>query len=87
MLTKILRTIIALPFLVACEPPTPTCEARLDQKLRAELFDKCLTRAAEARKGTNYTTNDDEDYDDVIDECGTQALRMAYSTEHCRSKP
>lgn len=36
---------------------------------QAELFDKCLVRAAEARQGVSYTTNDDEDYDEVIKEC------------------
>ena len=48
-----------------------------DNKLWAELFDKCLMRAAEARKGVNYTTNDDEDYDEVIRVCSDRTHSMA----------
>lgn len=90
MISKILRTIIALPFLVACDPAKPTtarCEGIVNQNLRADLFDKCLMRAAEARKGTSYSTHDDEDYDEVISECNSVAYSMAISREHCGSKP
>lgn len=53
------------------------CDRVIDKKVEAEVFDKCLMRAAEARKGTSYTTHDDEDYDEVIRECRFAAEAIA----------
>ena len=50
---------------------------RTNQALRAELFDKCLMRAAEARKGISYTTHNSEDYDDVVKACDGAAYAMS----------
>lgn len=54
------------------------------RELQAELFDRCLMRAAEARKGVSYTTNDDEDYDEVIEEC-YQSARGILKVWTCES--
>lgn len=53
------------------------CDRVVDKKVEAEVFDKCLMRAAEARKGTSYTTHDDEDYDEVIRQCRFAATAIA----------
>ncbi len=69
--------------LTACdnEPELPRCQ--YDQKKRSEIFDKCMQRSAEARKGVNYTTNDDEDFDEVIDSCSKAAGGMALIDPMC----
>ncbi len=63
-----------------------SCFAESDQKLRAKLFDNCLRLATDGRKGRDYITNDDEDFDEVIKECGSQAYKMSFSKEHCKSE-
>ncbi len=75
--------LLAILFLItACDNrPLDSCRLevnwRVNQTLRAELFDKCLLRASEARKSVNYTTNDDEDYDEVVSQCGNQAYLIS----------
>lgn len=62
--------LIVLFLLMAC--------GEQDPELRIKIFDNCLMRAAEARKGQSYTTSDDEDYDEVISACGNQAYHMSF---------
>lgn len=72
--------LIGLLFLAGCDvfkPEKPSCEWETNQTLRAQLFDKCLARAADARKGKSYTTNDDEDYDEVIKACDDATYGMS----------
>ena len=68
-----MRFLIILLLLASCDMCDFKGNWRNDRKVQAEVLDKCLTRAAEARKGSNYSTEDDEDYDEVIYECGRQA--------------
>lgn len=64
-----MRILILLLFLTGCY--------EYDRKLQAEVFDKCLMRAAEARSGGDYTTHDDEDFDEVVKQCSYAAGNMA----------
>ena len=77
------KALIALFMLIGCDnTPDTTCNYdsgnwKVNQQLRAELFDKCLARVGEARKGESYTATFSEDYYKVINECGDQASNMS----------
>lgn len=58
------------------------CKSRSDPSVRQRIFMECLTLASEARKGTSYTTNDDEDFDEVIKACENAAYYQA-KTFYC----
>ena len=57
---------------------TGCCVEEPDPKSRREVFENCLKISAEARKSTgNYMTNDDEDFDEVVKECGIQSYNLS----------
>ena len=55
------------------------CQLEVNQVERREIFKECLGISASARKGVNYTTHDDEDWDSVVSKCGSQATMMSYN--------
>jgi len=80
--------IIAMLLLTGCGETPDRCRWDVPndkQEKQAELFDRCLMRVAEARKGVSYTTNDDEDYDEVIEEC-YRATRLILTVRICEKK-
>lgn len=53
------------------------CDWDLDRNLYSQLYKDCLSLLSEARKGNNYSTNDDEDYDQAIDMCQRSSRKVA----------
>lgn len=76
--------ILAIISLTSCDkyPDPPVCVRDTNHSLEVDLYLKCLDKASYARKGSNYSTNDDEDYDDIIYACQSPAFRVA-TTEKC----
>ena len=60
-----LTLLIILIMLVSC---APTCETKIDQTLRAKLFQECLKVVPAGPLATKYN-----DWDEVVDSCGSQA--------------
>lgn len=52
-----------------------------DRKQTAIEFQKCLENTAKARAGKSYSTNDDEDYDEVVAECRYTAFALTKTGE------
>lgn len=48
-----------------------------DREKTERVFNDCLDKAANARSGKSYSTNDDEDYDEVIAECKYAAFSIS----------
>jgi hypothetical protein len=63
---KILLIIILFGSLIACDMRQP------DQKLRREIFMECLEKIPAGPQEAKYN-----DWDDVVDECGTQAYYIS----------
>jgi hypothetical protein len=68
-----------------CEPPRQ--RTQMDQCIRAELFERCLSKTPTGPVNTKYN-----DWAEVLDECGTWAQYHSHRlTEHvppeCRSAP
>lgn len=67
--------LLAVLTLVACDKPpkaTETCStdwAVSDHELYERVLNNCLANVAKGRAGRDYTTNDDEDTDEVVSEC------------------
>lgn len=57
------------------------CKWDYDRELQIKLYRECLTLAAQARTGQSYTTNDDEDFDEVIEQCSFSAKHQALLEE------
>lgn len=78
MKNNIIFAMVASLVFTGCGPEKPECdEYVLNQKLRAERFDKCLSTVMSGRKGKVYTTNHDEDLEDVVSKCDDIAWRQA----------
>jgi len=65
---------VALSGCVRCQQKTT-----YDENKRERLYLQCLELAAKARSGRDYTTNDDEDYDEVISKCARNAEAFSYT--------
>lgn len=83
--TEMKKFLIILLLTTGCDKVSayPTCIR--NNSLRAELFDKCMMRAAEARNSGAYTTHENERYDKVINACDTAAWEMSIINTPCRS--
>lgn len=66
--------------LTACEPDCQRVRTQ-NQQLYKETFLACLDKTAEARKGQTYSTNDDEDYDEVVEACDRSAWETVCKTK------
>jgi len=71
--------------LTGCTPEMPIPTSGPDQCLRREIFQQCLNSVPPGPSATKYN-----DWDEVVDECETAALRQSYRLfEHikpeCRS--
>jgi hypothetical protein len=70
--------LLAFLALTGCDDEICTWEyAKEDIPKIEAAFQTCLKHASLARKGRDYTANDDEDYDLVVEQCGIQS-RVPY---------
>ena len=60
--------ILCVVMLTGC-PDVIVCSWETNQTERQRIFKECLEVSAHARKGNNYTTHNDEDWDAVIEAC------------------
>ena len=75
--TKIILLLAVLLSLAACDPNEMDCTYVQDNELKVSLYRECLLLLSQSRSGQSYTTNDDEDYDEAIRECGQQAYKIS----------
>lgn len=64
--------IVAVALLAACDRSPPAPPEYIDQCLRREMFESCLTRAPAGPTVTKYN-----DWDEVVSECGSQAYYLS----------
>ena len=70
--------ILVVMALAACDVPQKTEECtsnrrNADGKTWERVFNSCMANIAKARQGRDYTTNDDEDLDEVVGACSNAA--------------
>ena len=57
--------------------PKKVCVYTRSHLAKQELFKSCMSDLRDMRKGTSYTTNDDEDLDEAISQCEVSAERIS----------
>lgn len=77
---SLLLTLVLPTFLIACKP---RCHMRntYDYPVAMQAYLKCLELTSSARSSSSYTTNDDEDWDEVVRECRFSAFHLATTGE------
>ncbi len=82
---KIIMMCACALVLAGCDEKPPHCPWENSQPEKTQIaFNECMDRFANARAGRDYTANDDEDMDDVIDSCKYYAFNLYPRIRMCR---